>query len=155
MLRSVAKQNHNFKSRIMTSHNVLTHQPQRTVTQPHFFILSKGKNAGKPLKESCPNCFLITVKTEEETESLYWIAYTLWKANFWHQHQFGSVIPFIRISTFKSCFRDEVLKAYKKHQKHLDFVNRIRKLEELQHHYSKTIEQIENLKWALLQNQLR
>ena len=31
----------------MTSHNVLTHQPQRTVTQPHFFILSKGKNAGK------------------------------------------------------------------------------------------------------------
>lgn len=153
MMRSVAK--HNFKSLIMTFHNVLTHQPQRTITQPHFFILSKGKNAGKPLKESCPNCFVITVKTEEETENLYWIAYTLWKANFWHQYLIGSVILFIRITTFKSYFRDEVLRAYRQHQKHLEFVNRIRQLEALQNHYSKTVEQIEKLKWALLQNQLR
>jgi hypothetical protein len=139
----------------MTFHNVLTHQPQRPITQPHFFILSKGKNAGKPLKESCPNCFLVTVKTEEEADNLYWIAYFLWKANFWHQYQIGSVIPFIRITTFKSCFRDEVLKAYRQHQKHLDFVNRIQQLEALQYHYSKAVEHIEKLKWALLQNQLR
>ena len=139
----------------MTYHNVVTHQAQRAINQPHFFILSKGKNAGKPLKESCPNCFLITVKDESESENLYWIAYTLWKANFWHQHQIGSIIPFIRISDFKSCFRDEVLRAYKQHQKHIEFVHRIRQLESLQQHYSKTMEQIEKLKWALLQNQLR
>ena len=139
----------------MTFHNVITYQSPRAITQPHFFILSKGKNAGKPLKESCPNCFLITVKNEEESENLYWIAYTLWKSNFWHQYQIGSVIPFIRIGTFKSGFRDEVLRAYKQHQKHVEFVNRIRKLETLQNHYSNTIDQIEKLKWALLQNQLR
>ena len=139
----------------MTSHNVQTHQAQRTVTQPHFFILSKGKNAGKPLKECCPNCFLVTVKTKEESESLYWIAYALWKANFWHQYQIGSVIPFIRIGTFKSYFRDEVLRAFRQHQKHLDFIDRIQKLESLQSHYVKTIDTIEKLKWAISQNQLR
>ncbi|WP_418262780.1 DUF6943 family protein [Flavobacterium faecale] len=139
----------------MTFHNVITFQPLRAINQPHFFILSKGKNAGKPIKESCPNCFLITIKNEEESEKLYWLAYTLWKSNFWHQYQIGSVIPFIRISTFKINFRNEVIKAYKKHQKHQEFVNRIRQLETLQQHYSNTIEQIEKLKWVLLQNQLR
>ncbi|MBU0942093.1 MAG: hypothetical protein KKD36_11760 [Bacteroidetes bacterium] len=139
----------------MTFHNVITHQSNRIIEQPHFFILSKGKNAGKPLKESCPNCFLVTVKDEEESEHLYWIAYILWKSDFWHQYQIGSVISFIRIDTFKTYFRNEVIRAYKKHLKHLDFVNRLRQLETLQQHYSKTIEQIEKLKWALLQNQLR
>ena len=136
--RSVAKQNHNFKSIIMTVHNVVTHQSNPSTEQPHFFILSKGKNAGKPLKVSCPNCFLVTVKSAEETENLYWIAYTLWIANYWHQYQIGSVIPFIRITTFRSCFRDEVLRAYKKHQNHVDFVSRIQKLEALQNNYAKT-----------------
>lgn len=145
-----------LKPKIMlTYHNVITYQADRKMLQPHFFILSKGKNAGKPLKESCPNCFLVTVKTQEEAENLYWIAYTLWKANFWYQYQIGSVIPFIRITTFKHCFRDEVLRAYKQHQRHIDFVDRIRKLEALSTHYQSTLDTIEKLKFALLQNQFR
>jgi hypothetical protein len=28
---------------------------------------------------------------------VYWLAYSLWKARFWHQALVGSVIPFLRI----------------------------------------------------------
>jgi hypothetical protein len=95
----------------MTYHNVFTHQKDRVYSQPHFFVLSKGNNSGKPLKEPCPNCFVILVKTEEEAENLYWIALSLWKSKFWYQHLVGSVIPFLRLQEFKSNFRDKVLKS--------------------------------------------
>jgi hypothetical protein len=40
-------------------------------------------------------------------------------------------------------------------KKKKEFVKRIQELEALQNHYSKTVEQIEKLKWALLQNQVK
>lgn len=139
----------------MTNHNVITHQLDRQILEPHFFILNKGNNSGKPLKESCPNCFVVTVKTTEEAENLYWIAHTLWQANYWKPPLIGSVILFIRINIFKNLFRDAVLRAYKQNLRHLDFVNRIKQLESLSSHYKSTVDTIEKLKWALLQNQLR
>lgn len=134
---------------------VKTHRKDIVHAGNQIYILSKGLNSGKPQKEPFTNSFVIILQSEEDAETVYWLAYSLWKAKFWHQHQIGSVIPFIRIITFKINFRREVLSAYKKNQKIQDFVNRIRQLETLQNHYLKTIEHIEKLKCAFLQNQLR
>lgn len=141
---------HNFKSDTMTYHNVFTHQKDRIYSQPHFFVLSKGNNSGKPLKEPCPNCFVILVKTEEEAENLYWIALSLWKSKFWYQHLVGSVIPFLRLQEFKSNFRDKVLQIYKEHKKHTENVEKLKKLESLSTIYSKNLDTIERLKAAIL-----
>jgi hypothetical protein len=70
---------------------------RRKLSEAEFTNTKKNNNIAlvKLLEESCPNYFLITVKTEEETEketeNLYWIAYFLWKANFWHQYQISSL----------------------------------------------------------------
>ncbi len=96
-----AQPQHHFKSEAMTYHNVFTHQKDRIYGQPHFFILNKGNNSGKPLKEPCPNCYVLTVKTDAEAENLYWIALSLWKSKLWHQYLVGSVIPFIRLNDFQ------------------------------------------------------
>lgn len=135
----------------MTYHNVCTHQKDRIYSQPHFFILNKGNNSGKPLKEPCPNCFVITVKTEEEAENLYWIALSLWKSKLWHQYLVGSVIPFIRLNEFKTTFRNKVHVIYKEHNKHLENVEKLKELEALTSIYNKNIDAIERIKIAILQ----
>ncbi len=135
----------------MTYHNVFTHRIDRIYDQPHFFILNKGNNSGKPLKEPCPNCFVITVKTDEEAENLYWIALSLWKSKLWHQYLIGSVIPFIRLNDFKTTFRNKVISIYKEHNKHLENVEKLKKLEDLKSIYNKNIDTIERIKAAILQ----
>ena len=64
----------------------------------HFFILSKGLNAGKPLDTACPNCFVFSCKSEEERDKYFWICYGLWQSNHFRVHLVGSVIPFLRKS---------------------------------------------------------
>src|SRR5688572_10585926 len=63
----------------------------------HFFILSKGYNAGKPLEKPCPNCFMVTADNEEHKHQLYWICYGLWKSGAYLPLLCGSVIPFLHI----------------------------------------------------------
>lgn len=76
--------------------------------KPHFFILSKGLNSGKPLLQPCPNCFILSTEAEERKQTLYWISYSLWKTRAYRPHLVGSVIPFLR----KNQCRDLIHKAY-------------------------------------------
>lgn len=70
-----------------------------TITLPehHFFILSKGNNAGKPLEKPCPNCFIVIADNLQEKGKLYWICYALWKSDIYFPLLCGSVIPFLHI----------------------------------------------------------
>jgi len=47
------------------------------IQNPHFFILNKGNNSGKPLVSPCPNCFVIQFQYEEEKEQVFWLLYSL------------------------------------------------------------------------------
>jgi hypothetical protein len=70
-------------------------------SKPHFFVLNKGLNSGKPLQVPCPNCFIIQTESEEFKEELYWITFALWRTKAFHPYLIGSVIPFIRIGHYK------------------------------------------------------
>jgi hypothetical protein len=80
---------------------IKTHQIGRTYTAPHFFILNKGLNSGKPLEKPCPNCFVITTLTKANRESLYYLCLSLKVGQFFAYYLKGSVIPFIGISDAK------------------------------------------------------
>ncbi len=71
------------------------------VLSNQFFILNKGLNSGKPLEKPCPNCFVITVKNDEEKEFLFWLCWGLWQSKKFYYLHTGSVIPFIRLNEFK------------------------------------------------------
>jgi hypothetical protein len=63
----------------------------------HFFILSKGYNAGKPMDKPCPNCFIVTAENEEHKYQLFWVCYSLWKSGAYLPLLCGTVIPFLHI----------------------------------------------------------
>ncbi|WP_417266101.1 DUF6943 family protein [Brumimicrobium sp.] len=80
----------------MSNFKMITYREGGVYTGPHFFILNKGLNSGKPLKKPCPNCFVISCNSESEKESLYWIVYSLHQGKRFQIALVGSVIPFIR-----------------------------------------------------------
>jgi len=81
---------------------IKTHKLKNTYENPHFFILNKGTNSGKPMETPCPNCFVCLCKNEDEKQKLYWLFYGLWQGHFFHSFLTGSVIPFIRLNDLKN-----------------------------------------------------
>jgi hypothetical protein len=77
--------------------NLKTYRPGITIPQDTFYILNKGNNAGKPLKQPCPNCYMLTAATEADYNYWYWLCWGLWQSRSFEQYIWGSVIPTIRI----------------------------------------------------------
>lgn len=91
----------------MLNYRLYTHQRGNYYECPHFFILSRGKNAGRPQYEGIPNAFVVVAKESEELERLYWIVYVLWKAKHFELIQLGSVIPFLKVGEVRNLVADK------------------------------------------------
>ena len=81
----------------MSTFELKTHQIGRNYSNPHFFILNKGLNSGKPLSNPCPNCFVVITKTQTEKNTLFHLSMMLQIGGFYAINLVGSVIPFLRI----------------------------------------------------------
>ena len=107
-------------------------------------------NSGKHQKEPFTNSFVIVFSNEKDAESVYWLAYSLWKAKFWHQSLYGSVIPFLRIQDFKKDFAlkvNEMLHDFERHQKE---VKALRLLEQQEDHFRQNINLINEMRRIIL-----
>ena len=122
----------NFKSRIMLNFKVRTYNPEKGTPENSIFILSRGKNAGKPLFEPCPNCFILYCRNETEKESLYWIFYSLWENGFFHPYLCGSVIDMLRLSDLKLLLRQWIQPSFEKANRNPELICKIKSIEELE-----------------------
>lgn len=143
---------HNFKSEVMPIIHVKTHIRGTFYKKPHYYILNKGLNSGKPNKEPYTNSFVVLCNSEQELEDLFWISYSLWKCKFWHQFLIGSVIPFIRIGDLR---KELILKSKLAIEHSEEYKKQIRALqliEERENQYKKELILMENIKKAILYN---
>lgn len=85
---------------------IKTYTLNRVIQTPHFFILNKGKNSGRPMYEPCPNCFIVDCVSIAERDRLFWICYALWQSKQFYPFMCGSVIDFIKINDVKSLLRN-------------------------------------------------
>ncbi len=140
-----SKQNH-LK---MAKFSLKTYSPKAQINEPHFYILCKGNNSGKPLTEPCPNCFVLTAKTEEDKQFLYSLCFGLWKAKSFEYFLKGSVIPFITIGDCKQAIISGLeqakndLKGFNKSVKALEL------LEQQEKKYLETLQLINDAKRAI------
>ena len=95
----------------MKSFRIKTHRLESSYQQPHFFILNKGLNSGKPLNQTCPNCFVCLTNNDEDWEFLYWLCFGLWRSKSFHILLKGSVIPFVTIDEIQKLIRESSTKA--------------------------------------------
>ena len=135
----------------MFSYQVKSFSLKNEVSGTKFYVLSKGLNSGKPLEKPCPNCFVITVKNDEEKEFLFWLCWGLWQSKKFHYLHTGSVIPFIRIDEFKAFVKEQAATAFAEKGQYNKNVKALQKLETLEKNYKHNLLLIMDAKRAIFQ----
>ena len=133
----------------MSSFIVKSHHPGVDYSMPHFFILNKGNNSGKPLTVPCPNCFVIQFQCEEVKEQIYWLSYSLWQSKAFYPFLRGSVIPFVVLRDVQSCLLDGLNKANGNPAQFEKAVATLRSLEAMEKQYKQNLLLIANAKRML------
>ena len=128
---------------------IKSYRPGVVYNMPHFFILNKGNNSGKPLLSPCPNCFVIQFKCEEEKEQIYWLLYSLWQSKAFYPLLRGSVIPFVVLRDVKSCLLDGLNKVAENPTQFEKAVAALRSLEVMEKQYKQNLLLIANAKRML------
>ena len=136
----------------MSTFQIKTHQPGRTYSNPHFFILNKGLNSGKPLANPCPNCFVVTTPDGQTKSTLFHLSMMLQIGGFYAYYLKGSVIPFISIDDCRNTLKkglkssDNIANQMQKHIKAVEVISK--KEKELQN----VIDKMAVLKMAYIRN---
>ena len=134
----------------MTHFIIKTHRPGTGYNQPHFFILNKGMNSGKPQNDSFTNSFVIIFKNQAEVENYFWVAFALWKVKFWQQHLIGSVIPFVRLSDFKKEFITKATLMMQEFEEHQKNIAALQLLEQQEKKFHQNINLINDLRKVII-----
>ncbi len=142
--------NLNLKSESMPNFIIQTHRKNTIYSNPHLFVLNKGLNSGKPQKKEFTNSFVIIFSNDEDLETVFWIAYSLWKSKFWHQFLCGSVIPFLRINDLKHNFSARVNTLLLDHEAHQKHIKAFRLLELKEEQFHQNINLINDLRRVIL-----
>lgn len=129
---------------------IKTHRLETIYTKPHLFILNKGLNSGKPQKTEFTNSFVIIFQNDDDCESAYWIAFSLWKSKFWHIFLIGSVISFLRVSDFKKEFISKLNSLMPEQYKHKKNIAALKLLEQKEAQFYQNINLIKDLRQAIL-----
>ena len=115
----------------------------------YFFILNKGLNSGKPLKNACPNCFVCLAATEEEKETLYWLCFGLWYSKAFYAYHKGSVIAFLSIDDVNHCLSQSLIKSKENNQEFEKAIQLSQQLEKLEIQYEKNLQLIKDTRRAI------
>jgi hypothetical protein len=134
---------------------IKTHQKDTVYKGNQIFILNKGMNSGKPQKEPFTNSFVIQFPNEKDAETVYWLAYSLWKSKFWHQSLCGSVIPFLRIHDFKKDFLAKADEMMQEHVLHKKEVQALRLWEQKEDQLHQNIVLINEMRRVILHRYLK
>lgn len=120
------------------------------ISKPHFFILNKGNNSGKPLLIPCPNCFVIQFASAEDKEQVYWLLFCLWQSKAFYQYLRGSVIPFIVLRDIKSCIQENIDKAAKKSDQFQKLVSSFQSINKIENQLKQNLKAIEKAKKLIM-----
>jgi hypothetical protein len=103
---------------------------------PHYFVLNKGLNSGKPQKEPFANSFVIIFQNELDCENHFHVAFSLWISKFWRQFLVGNAILFLRLEYFKIEFpmqAERIMQEFAEYEKKVAAI-KLAKLREEQYH---------------------
>ena len=134
----------------MLTHKVRTYSVHSPAPKTALYILSRGRNAGKPLQEPCPNCFILYCSSLEEMETVYWTFYALWKHGFFHPHLCGSVIEMLRLSDLKTLMRNFILPALEKSTQNPEMTLKIKSTWELEKKIEQQARAVKELRDSLV-----
>jgi hypothetical protein len=133
----------------MCAYSLKSFNQKKEIRNPHFFILNKGNNSGKPLVTPCPNCFVIQFQSEMEKEQIYWLLYSLWQSKAFYPYLRGSVIPFVVLRDVKECLADAMEKMEANPGQFQKAVEAIQSLEAMENKFRQNLKLVQDAKRML------
>lgn len=106
------------------------YSPKFNFLKPHFFILSRGMNAGKPGHTPWKNSFVCFGDDPELIQQLYYLFFALWTGKKFHAIIFGSVIPLIRLRETRELIENQ-WEVVKSKERAIDLFKRAKSLDDL------------------------
>ena len=94
----------------MLKHKIKTHKSGKMYNQPHFFILNKGLNSGKPFRHYVCNSFVFLADNNDERDFYYFLLLGIWELRLFRPYLKGSVIEYVRLGDIIDVL-DETLNA--------------------------------------------
>ncbi|UOE39164.1 DUF6943 family protein [Chryseobacterium oryzae] len=134
----------------MSNFKVRTYNSEKETPKNALFILSRGKNAGKPLFQPCPNCYILYCNNSEELENLYWTFFTLWKNGFFHPYLCGSVIEMLRLLELKKILQTFIVPSLTKMEQNEKILSDIKAIYQLEQKFTKQLQQLSELRSILV-----
>lgn len=133
----------------MCTYSLKSCNQKKEIRNPHFFILNKGNNSGKPLVHPCPNCFVIQFQSETDKEQIYWLLYSLWQSKAFYPYLRGSVIPFVVLRDVKECLTDAMEKMEANPGQFQKAVEALQGLEAMENKFRQNLKLVQDTKRML------
>jgi len=122
--------------------------------QPHFFILNKGYNAGKPLPEYCANCFVFLADDEEDKDFHFYMFLGLWELKIFRPHLIGSVVEYIRLGDLIDIAEEAINAVNTGERSFMDVQPALAQIEALKVNLHKQLDHLMQLRQAMFSRHL-
>lgn len=139
----------------MLKSKIKTHKSGKTYQQPHFFILNKGLNSGKPFKHYVCNSFVFLADNKEENEFYYFLLLGLWELRFFRKHLIGSVIEYIRLGDLIDVIEETLNSVNTGNRSFADVQNSLAQIETLQNNLQLQLTYLMQLRKSLFYKYLK
>lgn len=150
-----AAQHKFFNAEAMLNHKIKTHKLGNKYNQPHFFILNRGRNSGKPSPDWYSNSFVFLADDEEERWHYYYLCQALWQGKYFHQLLIGSVIEFIRIDEFAMALHHANITISQNKADFKELLGYFKQLDEHQANLNKQIKLIHQVRQSMVYKMLQ
>ena len=131
----------------MKQFSIRTYKQGLVIEQPHFYILNKGYNSGKPAHSPWVNSFVLSCNSQEDADYYYWLLFAIWSSDGFYSIRRGSVIEFVTLDCLKQVIR-QFASYYSLHPEELSKavkqLNMIQQLEDVTKDKLHTIKQMKH-----------
>ena len=139
----------------MVKSKIKTHSQGKMYNQPHFFILNKGLNSGKPFNHYVCNSFVFLADNKEEKEFYYFLLLGLWELRLFRKHLKGSVIEYIRLGDVIDVIDETLNSVNSGNRSFSDVQNTLAQIEALQINLQKQLDYLMQLRKSLFYKYLK
>ena len=133
----------------MLKSKIKTHKMGAAYQQPHFFILNKGNNAGKPLPEYCANCFVFLADDEQDKDFHFYLFLGLWELKLFRPYLICSVVEFIRLGDLVDVAEETINAVNTGERSFMDVQNALAQIEALKANLHNQLMYLMQLRQAL------
>ena len=133
----------------MLKSKIKTHKSGKNYNQPHFFILNKGLNSGKPFRHYVCNSFVFLADDKNERDFYYFMLQGIWELRLLRPYLKGSVIEFVRLGDVIDVIEETLNSVNTGNRSFADVQNTLAQIEAHQNNLQQQLSHLMQLRKAL------